>query len=87
VSGQRPNFADFHEDHSLTAKTRYRQQDASCGAIEPQNVDAAQSLSLSFEQHQWAVTPGQSVVLYHHDVCLGGGVIWQQEEEAPVPAR
>ena len=87
VSGQRPNFADFHEDHSLTAKTRYRQQDASCGAIEPQNVDAAQSLSLSFEQHQWAVTPGQSVVLYHHDVCLGGGVIWQQEEVAPVPAR
>jgi tRNA-specific 2-thiouridylase len=31
--------------------------------------------SLQFEQAQWAVTPGQSAVLYDGDVCLGGGII------------
>jgi tRNA-specific 2-thiouridylase len=34
-----------------------------------------QAISLSFAQAQWAVTPGQSAVLYQGDVCLGGGVI------------
>jgi len=56
----------------LTAKTRYRQVDAVC------QVDAmsAKELKLSFDQAQWAVTPGQSVVLYRGEECLGGGVIW-----------
>ena len=31
--------------------------------------------SLQFDQAQWAVTPGQSAVLYDGDVCLGGGII------------
>jgi tRNA-specific 2-thiouridylase len=55
----------------LSAKTRYRQNDAHC-----QFKDLAGSgFSLSFSQAQWAVTPGQSAVLYDGDVCLGGGVI------------
>ena len=33
------------------------------------------TLSLRFAQPQWAVTPGQSAVLYDGEVCLGGGVI------------
>jgi len=55
----------------VSAKTRYRQQDADCtlAAVTPT------SFSLSFTQAQWAVTPGQSAVLYSGEVCLGGGVI------------
>ena len=53
------------------AKTRYRQSDASCQILQADT----QCWSLHFEQAQWAVTPGQSVVLYDGDVCLGGGII------------
>jgi tRNA-specific 2-thiouridylase len=35
----------------------------------------ASEFSLAFDAHQWAVTPGQSAVLYDGEVCLGGGVI------------
>jgi tRNA-uridine 2-sulfurtransferase len=55
----------------LSAKTRYRQADARCA------VRAAdeQRLELQFDEPQWAVTPGQSAVLYDGDVCLGGAII------------
>ena len=53
------------------AKTRYRQADAGCQIV---HCDA-QSLQLQFDTPQWAVTPGQSVVLYQGEVCLGGGII------------
>ena len=53
------------------AKTRYRQQDAAC-ALTP---TGAQGFALDFAGAQWAVTPGQSAVLYDGEVCLGGGVI------------
>ena len=55
----------------LSAKTRYRQADAPCG-LTPQGE---QAFSLHFSEPQWAVTPGQSAVLYDGEVCLGGGVI------------
>ena len=55
----------------FSAKTRYRQSDAPCV---PQML-ANGNLQLDFAQAQWAVTPGQSAVLYVGDVCLGGGVI------------
>lgn len=54
-----------------SAKTRYRQQDAAC---EVQALSDS-TMTLCFDQSQWAVTPGQSVVLYDGNVCLGGGVI------------
>ncbi|MEI7842728.1 MAG: tRNA 2-thiouridine(34) synthase MnmA [Gallionellaceae bacterium] len=60
---------------SYAAKTRYRQQDAAC-RIDLGNPQKAQ---FSFEQAQWAVTPGQSVVLYDGDICLGGGIIEQAQ--------
>jgi tRNA-specific 2-thiouridylase len=55
----------------LGAKTRYRQPDSSCALT---GVDAA-GFELDFAVPQWAVTPGQSAVLYRGEVCLGGGVI------------
>ena len=56
------------------AKTRYRQADSAC-RIEYGSAAPADGFALSFEQPQWAVTPGQSAVLYDGDVCLGGGII------------
>jgi len=53
------------------AKTRYRQSDAACTLGETGNGQ----FSLAFDQPQWAVTPGQSAVLYDGDICLGGGII------------
>lgn len=53
------------------AKTRYRMQDAQC---ELSYLDE-KTAQLVFHQPQWAVTPGQSAVLYDGDVCLGGGII------------
>ena len=32
-------------------------------------------MQLDFPEAQWAITPGQSAVLYDGEVCLGGGVI------------
>ncbi|HWP19238.1 MAG TPA: tRNA 2-thiouridine(34) synthase MnmA [Burkholderiaceae bacterium] len=54
------------------AKTRYRQQDAACVL---ENGDGQGRFRLRFDEAQWAVTPGQSAVLYDGEVCLGGGVI------------
>ena len=54
-----------------SAKTRYRQQDAACSFAELNH----QSFKLEFDTPQWAITPGQSVVIYDNDICLGGGII------------
>lgn len=62
------------------AKTRYRQADAGC-ALAPA---ADGGFALSFDAPQWAVTPGQSAVLYGGQVCLGGGVI---AAALPIEAR
>ncbi|MGI9134408.1 MAG: tRNA methyl transferase PRC-barrel domain-containing protein, partial [Rhodoferax sp.] len=56
---------------ALAAKTRYRQADAPCTLGGASKDDFA----LHFARAQWAVTPGQSAVLYDGDICLGGGVI------------
>jgi len=53
------------------AKSRYRQTDAACRLA----AGANGAFALDFPAAQWAVTPGQSAVLYDGEVCLGGGVI------------
>ena len=57
------------------AKSRYRQADAPCGLALP----AEGGIRLDFDAAQWAVTPGQSAVLYDGEICLGGGVIQRAE--------
>jgi len=66
VSGRMP-----HTHWVYAAKTRYRQPDAACQVdrVSPDNC------VIEFAAPQWAVTPGQSVVLYESRVCLGGGII------------
>ena len=66
VSGAAPA-----ERSEFSAKTRYRQADAACrlGSF------GSNALDVQFEEPQWAVTPGQSLVVYRDEVCIGGGVI------------
>lgn len=54
-----------------TAKTRYRQQDAVCQLVNERN----QAVHIDFDIPQWAVTPGQSAVVYRGAECLGGGLL------------
>jgi len=56
---------------TLAAKTRYRQADVACEIA----ATGDDRFALRFTDPQWAVTPGQSAVLYDGDVCLGGGII------------
>ena len=66
VVGQAPAAGSTH-----SAKTRYRQADATCLVTRSED----DLLALEFDRPQWAVTPGQSVVLYDGAVCLGGAII------------
>jgi tRNA-specific 2-thiouridylase len=66
VSGEPPAAPSAY-----TAKTRYRQPDAACTLTKVLESE----MRVDFSSPQWAVTPGQSVVLYDGEVCLGGGVI------------
>ena len=66
----------------LSARVRYRQQDQACVVS---GLDDG-VVAVEFERAQRAVTPGQSVVLYDQDNCLGGGIIdWA--DAPPMPAR
>jgi len=66
VDGQPPT-APFR----CHAKTRYRQSDQACTITHINE----QGCEVEFEQPQRAVTPGQSVVFYDGEICLGGGII------------
>ena len=61
------------EGFACGAKTRYRQADARCTFSRANQREGL--FELTFDDAQWAVTPGQSAVLYDGDVCLGGGII------------
>jgi tRNA-specific 2-thiouridylase len=75
IAGVAPDTA-----RDYAAKTRYRQNDAAC-RITALSGDAA---SFIFTEPQWAVTPGQSVVVYDGEVCLGGGIIASAPSVQPV---
>jgi tRNA-specific 2-thiouridylase len=62
-----------HPDESFycQAKTRYRQPQQPCQVT---TLDHKRYF-VKFEKPQWAITPGQSVVFYQDELCLGGGII------------
>ncbi|MGB0495910.1 MAG: tRNA 2-thiouridine(34) synthase MnmA [Kangiellaceae bacterium] len=62
---------ELEDEFSCTAKSRYRQQDFACSL---KRIDKDNWL-VKFKEKQRAITPGQSVVFYKNDVCLGGGII------------
>jgi tRNA-specific 2-thiouridylase len=66
VAGHPPTFPC-----RATAKTRYRQPDQTCTITQ----DEDGKIQVVFDEQQRAVTPGQSVVFYIEDDCLGGGII------------
>ena len=66
IAGEPPAAPSQH-----AAKTRYRQADARCTLSKVLEAE----IKVEFSDPQWAVTPGQSVVLYDGEVCLGGGII------------
>lgn len=57
------------------AKIRYRQADQACHI---QRLDN-ETLQVRFVEPQRSATPGQSVVLYQNNICLGGGIIHQTD--------
>jgi len=68
------------DGQKLTAKIRYRQADQECvinfvNDQKPVKTQDFISISVQFTEPQRAVTPGQSIVFYDHDICLGGGII------------
>ncbi|WP_227870884.1 tRNA 2-thiouridine(34) synthase MnmA [Orrella marina] len=69
VAGEPPEAG-----RTFGVKSRYRQTDAQAKLVSANE----ESLTLAFEEPQWAVTPGQSSVLYNGDICLGGGIIMGQ---------
>ena len=86
VAGHPPN------NGRLAAKTRYRQTDSTCSFEqlgESEGQGASEGFRLDFaapDPAQWAVTPGQSAVLYDGEVCLGGGVISRAQTLQALPA-
>jgi tRNA-specific 2-thiouridylase len=65
----------------VTAKIRYRAPDRPATAT-PLDDDRVQ---VAFDEPQRAITPGQAVVLYQGDVCLGGGIIAAAHEPGDAP--
>ena len=66
ISGKAPN-----RKKELTAKIRYRQKDQHCKIT---SIDE-NACSVEFSSPQFAITPGQSIVFYDEEVCLGGAII------------
>jgi len=65
ISGHPPG-----KDFTCRAKIRYRQQDQACHVVIENDT-----AMVTFDEPQRAITPGQSIVFYDGEICLGGGVI------------
>ncbi|WP_026906300.1 tRNA 2-thiouridine(34) synthase MnmA [Paucisalibacillus globulus] len=58
-------------EFTCTAKFRYRQEDSAVTVEKLENGN----VRVIFAESQRAITPGQAVVFYDGEVCLGGGTI------------
>ena len=76
VAGQAPN-----QTFECKAKIRYRQTEESCQVRLLDN----HCCEVCFTNAQRAITPGQSIVFYQADVCLGGGIIDEMQQQCPKP--
>jgi tRNA-specific 2-thiouridylase len=78
IAGRAP-----HSEMRLAAKIRYRMPDAPC------RLDRLEDglWRATFHEAQWAPTPGQYLVAYDGDLCLGGGVIEVRDAACRPPAR
>lgn len=65
------NPVDLENGFECTAKFRYRQKDTKV-FVQKEHDNA---IRVTFDEPVRAITPGQSVVLYDGDVCLGGATI------------
>ncbi len=72
IEGNEPN-----DNNELTAKIRYRQSDQDCTLTKTGN----QRYHVRFDEAQRAITPGQSIVFYQNEACLGGGIIEAMNNE------
>ena len=63
---------DLTEPIKLEAKIRYRQDDQECILSKK-----GKTFSVEFKKPQRAITPGQSIVFYQDNICLGGGEIYK----------
>ncbi|WP_321276618.1 tRNA 2-thiouridine(34) synthase MnmA [Thiomicrorhabdus indica] len=74
VSGEMPTL-----NTSLKAKIRYRQAEELCQIVQQKDG----KIIVKFNDNQTAIAPGQSVVFYDGEKCLGGGVITQRLHQMP----
>ena len=65
------NTQPHHLPLTCSAKTRYRQEDQPCTITKASDNE----VTVEFRTPQRAVTPGQSIVFYDNDHCLGGATI------------
>ncbi len=63
--------------HKCSAKIRYRQASQECQIV---RIDS-NYIQVNFSEPQRAITPGQSIVFYDHDICLGGSIIKSKSNE------
>jgi tRNA-specific 2-thiouridylase len=72
----------IEQEFSCKAKVRYRQKEQSCVVKLSSNATNAHA-NVCFNEPQRAITPGQSIVFYDGDVCLGGGIIDEASADCP----
>jgi len=76
ISGQSPTSARSRALIKCNSKIRYRQKDQECEIEKSPASPGSRALyKIKFKKSQFAIAPGQSIVFYKGDECLGGGII------------